>query len=656
MSLVQLLTSTFHRRKAESPTATIIYRLSMSFSSSNSWIRPPQHAWTIDEVKQGNIITTYSLNDIIETQNSRNTFPSITFGRISDDPSLVDIVTAHESCSRQHARIAFDCHGTPWLRDLGSGNGTFVNEKRLPPEACGKVYESNNSSKKGSRGVVLYPGDAIRFGASTRLYIIEGPEEFERGALKQRVDEEGSRAASTTHNHSETPEHDDGDAPADAPTEDPGCNWGMAADDDVPPTDEVQRVIDTGDLPPLPSIDSFFFSPSGKYQIPKNLHQLHSQYNTKIHKLQSIQTESQRIMQKENMGVDLTEGQRGQLGKNQERITTLGKDVAALKEKIEDGMFTVIHGKERGRKRPREDTQYNAEDDDDVDCFYDRTASSSSSSKRRQHETIAAVESEATLIQKWKSLLDGHAKQRQLAVRAMERCSGLQKLIDDAAEDADDLFFLQNDLSLANENLSKANKSVEEIEKELDECEYLLKTVNGKLVWDRKEGLIGTDIVVKVESSVVDSDAKHPSPQLECGGKVAEEDSMAMPPPPPISVAASDMPPPPPMAIRQPSSEENAARTASLPPVDGTSSVLSNAPELQKKKKTIGPSRPPVQGTLAALRQASSTPRSNEVTALQTTESVVMAPVETQKDEWKAPINQDGSGRTALHDKFKGRY
>jgi hypothetical protein len=30
--------------------------------------------------------------------------------------------------------------------------------------------------------------------------------------------------------------------------------------------------------------------------------------------------------------------------------------------------------------------------------------------------------------------------------------------------------------------------------------------------------------------------------------------------------------------------------------------------------------------------------------------------MEKQKDEWKAPIDQDGSGRTALHDKFKGRY
>jgi hypothetical protein len=566
---------------------------------SYSWTRPPQHPWTIDEIKHGNIITTYSLNGIIQSQNSKNSFPSITFGRIADDPSIVDIVTAHESCSRQHARIAFDCRGTPWLRDLGSANGTFVNEKRLPPEACGKFNDSNACNQKGSRGVVLFPGDAIRFGASTRLYILEGPEEFERGALK--------------HGEAAIHHHDDSISPE--PTENSaGCSWGMAADD-VPPADTEHGIRNSTDMPPLPSLDSFFFSSSAKIQIPNNLRQLHSKYNTKMHKLQSIQTESQRIIQKENIGVELTDGQRSQLGKNEERINTLEKDVATLKEKIEDGMFSVLYGKERGRKRPREDSHQT--EDEGVDCFYDRTASDTS--KRRGKENVVAVESEASLIQKWKSLLHRHAKQQQLAVRALDRCTGLQKLIDDAAEDSDDLFFLKNDLTLGKENLSKANKSAEEMVKELDECEFLLKTINDKLVWDRSEGSIGTNIVMKGETTVkVDSGVRHSSPpnairRLSCSvEKVAIEDGKS-------------------------------------------SNELSNASELQKTKTMIGPSRLPAQGTLSALRQASSVPRSSK-TRLHTNESEVLNPVETQKDEWIAPMDQDGSGRTALNVKFMGRY
>ena len=114
------------------------------------WAQPPQHTWSLDEIKLGNVISTYSLNNIIKQNSSKLNSNTCTFGRIADNPSVVDIVSAHESCSRVHARIAFDNNGTPWLKCLGSANGTFVNEKRLPPEACGK--EDGNSNRKGSRG------------------------------------------------------------------------------------------------------------------------------------------------------------------------------------------------------------------------------------------------------------------------------------------------------------------------------------------------------------------------------------------------------------------------------------------------------------------------------------------------------------------------
>ena len=61
------------------------------------------------------------------------------------------------------------------------------------------------------------------------------------------------------------------------------------------------------------------------------------------------------------------------------------------------------------------------------------------------------------------------------------------------------------------------------------------------------------------------------------------------------------------------------------------------------------------RGTLAALKHSSAAPLTNAI-AVKPTESDVTLNMEKQKDEWKAPIDQDGSGRTALHDKFKGRY
>ncbi|KAL3821669.1 hypothetical protein ACHAXA_006089 [Cyclostephanos tholiformis] len=455
-----------------------------------SWTRPPQHVWSLDEVKQGNVVATYKLNDIIKNHNyskgNDNYHLGVTFGRIADDPSLVDIVTAHESCSRRHARIAFDRDGTPWLRDLGSGNGTYVNERRLPPEACGKEDLSggatNNiiSNRKGSRGVKLFPGDAIRFGASTRLFILEGPEEFERGAigLKRKMNAAVEIA---------TPIKDKGDPPPQRANHDPGCSWGMA--DDIVAEDQEQSFLVNNERASLPSMDSFFYSTTpGMYKIPAVLLQLHSQYNTKMHKLESIQTESQRILQKENMGVELTDGQRGQLAKNEERIVALEKDVANLKSKINDGIFSAIHpGKDRKRSMAEESYAVDDEEDD----FFDRTAPSK---KLRGDD---AAESEESLIQKWKSLLEVYDQKQLLMTRALERCESLQKQINSSAADDDDVFFLQNDLTLANDNLNKASTSVEETKKDLDDVEYLLKIVNTKLVWDRKGRLIGTNIHVK---------------------------------------------------------------------------------------------------------------------------------------------------------------
>ena len=664
-----------------------------------SWTRPPQHGWSLDEVKQGNVVATYSLNDIIQTHyNSRNSNDDrcgVTFGRIADDPSLLDIVTSHESCSRRHARIAFDRDGTPWLRDLGSGNGTFVNERRLPPEACGKEDASSgantnfDSNRKGNRGVMLFPGDAIRFGASTRIYILEGPEEFERYAieLKRKMN---TAAAAASHSELTTPKNDQ-DAPS-PPTanRDAGCSWGMADDlSDAGDKDQMFQVKD--ERTPLPSMDSFFYSQNPKYKIPTALIQLHSQLNAKMHKLQSIQTESQRILQKENMGVELTDGQRGQLAKNEERIVTLEKEVANLKDRIEDGMFRVIHpGKDRS-KRPAEEDQ-NHSVDDDGDDFFDRTAPS-----KRQRKDDAA-ESEGSLIQKWKSLLEGHGKQQLLVTRALERCARLQKQIDSSAEDDDDVFFLKNDLALASNDLSKASRCAEETVKDVDVVEHLLKIVNAKLVWDRREGLIGTNIQKKDEASTEglahtapdilndDSEIMQPPPPSEMSPPpllaapqpaqnapdILNDDSVIMPPPPPSMMS----PPPPLLAAPQPSSHaEKRVLGPMRPPSrpgDGTFFVdeSSMSPPIKldtaqrKKKPLLGPS-----STLAVLKQAStqpkpspnpgsknSAPHTNDVQDNDAQRMTSFNPFEKKKDEWKAPVDQDGSGRTALHEKFKGRY
>jgi len=100
--------------------------------------------------------------------------PSSTFlfGR---DRRVADVPTDHLSCSKQHAVIQFRRTGggggggagggatqrallpsRPYLMDLGSTNGTFLNGERLEAQ---RYHE-------------LLPRDVVRFGESTREFVV----------------------------------------------------------------------------------------------------------------------------------------------------------------------------------------------------------------------------------------------------------------------------------------------------------------------------------------------------------------------------------------------------------------------------------------------------------------------------------------------------
>jgi len=87
---------------------------------------------------------------------------------IGRERRVVDVPTDHPSCSKQHAVLQYRLvrysreDGTsgrtvkPYIIDLDSANGTYVNQKRISPRAYVELLEK----------------DVVKFGYSSREYVL----------------------------------------------------------------------------------------------------------------------------------------------------------------------------------------------------------------------------------------------------------------------------------------------------------------------------------------------------------------------------------------------------------------------------------------------------------------------------------------------------
>nr|KAF6430285.1 solute carrier family 4 member 1 adaptor protein [Molossus molossus] len=121
------------------------------------WGGPAAGPYSLETLKGGTILGTRSLKGA----------SCCLFGRL---PSC-DVCLEHPSVSRHHAVLQHgaagadgecDGHGPGfYLYDLGSTHGTFLNKTRIPPRTYCRVHV----------------GHVLRFGCSTRLFLLQGPEE-----------------------------------------------------------------------------------------------------------------------------------------------------------------------------------------------------------------------------------------------------------------------------------------------------------------------------------------------------------------------------------------------------------------------------------------------------------------------------------------------
>uniref|UniRef100_A0A8C1ZZ75 Solute carrier family 4 member 1 adaptor protein n=1 Tax=Cyprinus carpio TaxID=7962 RepID=A0A8C1ZZ75_CYPCA len=195
------------------------------------WGSVPDISYSFELLKNGAILDTVPL-----TQSSY-----FVVGRLP----VCDVSLEHPSISRYHAVVQYRGRAGQdgvlgeekgfYAYDLGSTHGTFVNKNKIPP----KTY------------IRLRVGHVLKFGGSTRLFILQGPEfdeeaeseltvtELRERARKQREELE-KRMMGDGSDEEEEKEDSEVSATTRSSSEDTGCSWGMA-EEEVPEEDENEE-------------------------------------------------------------------------------------------------------------------------------------------------------------------------------------------------------------------------------------------------------------------------------------------------------------------------------------------------------------------------------------------------------------------------------
>ena len=286
--------------------------------------RPPSPCpYSLEVIKNGVVLEQVALRTAGQ--------PNKTFMVLGRQAQSCDVVLQHESISRAHAVVqwagpedtpASSEADTLLLCDLGSTHGTFVNHKRLEPRRYTK----------------LEVGTIIKFGESTRIYHVCGPDElrpdddWDRVAAKREAKREAKRKAAATAS----------------------CVESMSPVQSAPEFGEAawERLSDAARVRSL-----------GKWR------QLSS-------KIVNLEREEENISRKRGEEGQLSDGQEQRLARVGDQLRQARSDLLDLENELNEAVAREAHGGESlgavGRAAGRKRGAHEVGEDADYE-FFDRT-------------------------------------------------------------------------------------------------------------------------------------------------------------------------------------------------------------------------------------------------------------------------------------------
>ncbi|KAF9569181.1 Kanadaptin [Mortierella alpina] len=281
---------------------------------------------------------------------------------------LCDLEMEHPSLSRYHAIVQFKSNGECFIYDLNSSHGTKLNKTKIPPQMH----------------VSLKPGDQLRFGESTRIYLFQTEQEVDQEEEERKMVTAMIERQNRTKDHSQKQIQD----------EDDGCNWGMQEDaededdDDALMDGSVRRAVDPDAYyrkDPKKALRNYLESKgfSCEFEIEEDGPGHAREYTARI-----------RLPIETSMGPVY-----GQATTGKKRDAEREAALDACIQLDSRGMLGHNSSGEASAKQRGKKVEYS--DDDDDDDFYDRTTKKKTAAKKTEQK----ADTHESLLEKHKNLL-----------------------------------------------------------------------------------------------------------------------------------------------------------------------------------------------------------------------------------------------------------
>lgn len=296
----------------------------------------------------------------------------------------------------------------------------------------------------------LHVGDVIRFGQSSRLYILQGPSELmppesDLKSIKKaklRVEMEDMEASLLR-------------AKLEAACAD-GISWGMGEDAIEETEDEADEIT----------------WQTYKGQLTEKQEKTREKVLKRLEKIAHMKKEMDAIRAKDISQGGLTQGQQTQIARNEQRISQIMEELESLEETLNESIRESLgarSGKMYGKNKgvAEDDKEYLSDDDD----FYDRTKKTTSKGKGDDNQSVETAE---TLLDKKDAIVKEMEEKKELFLKERDKLASENE---DLADTGDELDAYMSGLSsqLVLDDLEKHEKELSVLQSELDRVLYLLK-------------------------------------------------------------------------------------------------------------------------------------------------------------------------------------